>query len=72
VIALLILSVAVGLYPNLLLSTINPNYNLTASETSTLAITLIIADIGIPLVLLYTGGVYYFFKSKVKLERESY
>jgi len=76
VIALLILSVAVGLYPNLLLSTINPTYNLTAfnaaSEANTLTVTLIIAAIGIPLVLLYTAGVYYFFKGKVKLERESY
>ncbi len=76
VIALLILSVAVGLYPNLLLSTISPSYNLTAfnaaSEANTLAVSLIIAAIGIPLVLLYTAGVYYFFKGKVKLERESY
>jgi cytochrome d ubiquinol oxidase subunit II len=76
VIALLILSVAVGLYPNLLLSTISPSYNLTAfnaaSNTNTLAVMLIIAAIGLPLVLLYTAGVYYFFKGKVKLERESY
>jgi cytochrome d ubiquinol oxidase subunit II len=76
VIALLIVSVAVGLYPNLLLSTISPSYNLTAfnaaSEANTLAVALIIAAIGIPLVLLYTSGVYYFFKGKVQLERESY
>jgi cytochrome d ubiquinol oxidase subunit II len=76
VIALLIVSVAVGLYPNLLISTISPSYNLTAfnaaSEANTLAVALIIAAIGIPLVLLYTSGVYYFFKGKVQLERESY
>ena len=76
VIALLIASVAVGLYPNLLLSTINSAYDLTifnaASASNTLTVLLIIALIGMPLVLLYTSGVYYFFRGKVRLERESY
>jgi cytochrome d ubiquinol oxidase subunit II len=76
VIALLIGSVAAGLYPNLLLSTINPSYNLTAfnaaSGANTLTVMLIIAVIGMPLVLLYTAGVYYIFQGKVQLERESY
>ncbi len=76
VIALLIASVAVGLYPNLLLSTINSTYDLTifnaASAPNTLTIMLIIALIGMPLALLYTSGVYYFFRGKVRLERESY
>jgi cytochrome bd ubiquinol oxidase subunit II len=76
VIALLIVSVAVGLYPNLLLSTISSSYNLTAfnaaSQSNTLAVMLVIAAIGLPLVLLYTAGVYYFFKGKVQLGHESY
>ena len=76
VIGLLIGSVAVGMYPNLLLSTINPAYDLTvfnaASQPNTLMVMLIVAIIGIPLVLLYTAGVYYIFQGKVKIEAESY
>lgn len=75
-IALLIFSVAVGIFPNLLLSTINPAYNLTiynaASQPNTLLVMLIIALIGMPFVLLYTAGVYYIFRGKVKLESTSY
>jgi len=69
-------SVAVGLFPNLLISTTNPEYNLTifnaASQTNTLTILLIIAVIGIPFVLLYTAGVYYIFRGKVQLSPDSY
>jgi len=75
-IALLLMSAAAGLYPNLLLSTIDPAYNLTifngASEANTLTVMLVIALIGMPVVLLYTAGVYYFFRGKVKLTPESY
>lgn len=76
VIALLIGSVAAGLYPNLLLSTISPSYNLTifnaASGPNTLTVMLIFAIIGMPIVLLYTAGVYYIFQGKVRLEHDSY
>ena len=75
-IALLILSSAAGLYPNLLISTINPDFNQTifnaASEANTLMVMLIIALIGMPFVLLYTAGVYYIFRGKVKLGPSSY
>jgi len=75
-IALLILSAAAGLYPNLLISTINPDFNQTifnaASESNTLTVMLIIAAIGMPFVLLYTAGVYYIFRGKVKLGPSSY
>lgn len=75
-IALLILSSAAGLYPNLLISTINPDFNQTifnaASEANTLTIMLIIAAIGMPFVILYTAGVYYIFRGKVKLGPSSY
>jgi cytochrome bd ubiquinol oxidase subunit II len=76
VIALLIGSVAAGIYPNLLLSTISPSYNLTifnaASGPNTLTVMLIFAIIGMPIVLLYTAGVYYIFQGKVRLEHDSY
>jgi len=75
-IALLIFSVGVGMFPNLLFSTINPQYNLTvynaASESNTLTVMLIVAVIGIPIVLLYTTGVYYFFRGKTDLDSQSY
>jgi cytochrome d ubiquinol oxidase subunit II len=64
------------MYPNLLLSTINSSYDLTAfnaaSQPNTLTVMLIIAAIGIPIVLLYTAGVYYIFQGKVELEADSY
>ena len=72
-IALLLISGAIGLYPNLLISTTDPAYNLTvinaASADNTLAVTLIVAVIGMPFVLLYTAGVYYFFRGKVDRRR---
>jgi cytochrome d ubiquinol oxidase subunit II len=75
-IALLLFSVGVGIFPNLLISTTNPQYNLTVSNaaaaTNTLQVMLIIALIGLPFVLLYTGGVYYIFRGKVKLSSDSY
>jgi len=75
-IALLILSVAIGMFPNLLFSTIDPQYNLTAynaaSASNTLTVMLIIAVIGMPVVLLYTAGVYYFFRGKTELDSHSY
>jgi cytochrome d ubiquinol oxidase subunit II len=76
VIILLIASVAAGIYPNLVVSTINSAYDLnvfnSASAGNTLAVMLIFAIIGMPLVLLYTIGVYYIFQGRVTLERESY
>ncbi len=75
-IALLLFSAAAGLYPNLLISSIDPAYNLTifnaASESNTLTVMLVIALIGLPFVLLYTAGVYYIFRGKVKLTPQSY
>jgi hypothetical protein len=67
-IGLLLISGGVGLYPNLIISTIDPAYNLTifnaASADNTLVITLFFAVIGIPFVLLYTTGVYYIFRAR--------
>ena len=75
-IAGLLLSVAAGMYPNLLLSTIDAAYNLTAfnaaSASNTLTVMLIIAVIGLPFVFLYTAGVYYIFRGRVTLGSDSY
>jgi len=75
-IAFSVFTVAVGLFPNLLISTTNPQYNLTvfnsASQPNSLMVMLIIAVIGIPFVLLYTVGVYYIFRGKVRLAPDSY
>ena len=75
-IALLLISGAVGIFPNLLISTTDPAFNLTiynaASAPNTLTVMLIIALIGMPIVLLYTTGVYYFFRGKTELDTHSY
>ncbi|MEI2691694.1 MAG: cytochrome d ubiquinol oxidase subunit II [Anaerolineae bacterium] len=75
-IAGLLFSAAIGLYPNLLVSSIDTAYNLTifnaASQPNTLTVMLIMALIGMPFVLLYTAGVYYFFRGKVQLTPQSY
>jgi cytochrome d ubiquinol oxidase subunit II len=68
--------VAIGIFPNLVLSTPNPEYSLTiyngASSGKTLSIMLIIALIGIPFVVAYTASIYWIFRGKVKLDPSSY
>jgi cytochrome d ubiquinol oxidase subunit II len=75
-IALLILSIAIGLYPNLLASTTDPSYSLTlsnaASASPTLMVMLVFALIGMPFVILYTAAVHYIFRGKVRLSSHSY
>jgi cytochrome bd ubiquinol oxidase subunit II len=75
-ILLLLVAGAIGMHPNLLISTIDQAYNLTifnaASEEPTLVVALIIALIGMPFVLLYTAGVYYIFRGKVTVDNTSY
>ena len=69
-------AVAAGLYPVMLPSSIDPAYDLTITNASsadnTLTVMLVMAVIGIPFVLLYTAGVYYFFRGRVVLDEESY
>lgn len=69
---LLLVSGALGIFPNLLISTTDQAFNLTiynaASEDNTLVVMLVIALIGIPFALLYTAGVYYFFRGKVVVD----
>ena len=75
-IALLIATVAAGMYPVLIPSSTNSAYDLTvtnaASASETLTVMLVIAVIGLPFVFLYTAGVYFFFRGKVRLDEESY
>lgn len=75
-IAFLMGAVAAGLYPILLHSSTDSAYDLTvtnaASAEPTLMVMFVIAIIGMPFVLLYTAGVYYFFRGKVVLDDESY
>jgi len=75
-IALLLVSAAIGMYPNLLISSIDAANNLTvanaASADNTLTVALVVAVIGMPFVLLYTAGVYYIFRGRTQVEPEGY
>ena len=75
-ISLLLVLVAVELYPDLLISTVDPKYTLniynSASSKGSLRIMLIITTIGAPLVAAYTIFVYKTFWGKVKLDENSY
>jgi len=66
----------IGMYPDLIYSTPNPEHSLTvinaASSQKTLGIMLIVALIGMPLVVAYTVSVYWIFRGKVKLDAHSY
>ncbi|GAB4296549.1 MAG: cytochrome d ubiquinol oxidase subunit II [Ignavibacteriaceae bacterium] len=75
-VAALLALFAIGLYPDIVISTIDPSYNLTiynaSSSQKTLNVMLIIAVIGIPFVLAYTFSIYWIFRGKVKLDKMSY
>lgn len=76
-ILLLIAVYAIGMFPTILRSSIEPEtrsltaYNGGASE-QTLAYLLIIVVIGMPLVVSYFAGVYRVFRGKVKIDHMSY
>jgi cytochrome d ubiquinol oxidase subunit II len=75
-IGLLMASVAASLFPVMLPSSTDRANSLTiynsASQQNTLTVMLVIAVIGLPFVLLYTAGVYYFFRGRVRLDDTSY
>jgi cytochrome d ubiquinol oxidase subunit II len=75
-VSLLLIIVAVELYPNMVLSSLSPKYHLTvynsASSSKSLGIMLTVAAIGVPLVIAYTTFVFWTFKGKVKLDEMSY
>ena len=64
------------LFPNLLVSTVSPEYSLTvssaASTEKTLGIMLGMAILGLPFVLAYTATVYWVFRGKVQIGKLSY
>lgn len=75
-IAALMFLFAMGVFPNVVMSTPNPEHSLTiynaASSQRTLKIMATIAAIGIPFVLAYTVCIYWVFRGKVKLDAMSY
>lgn len=66
----------VALYPDLLVSSLDPAWSLdiynAASSAKTLQIMQIIAFVGMPFVLTYTGIIYWVFRGKVELGKFSY
>ena len=75
-IASMLVLVAIELYPTLLFSTVDPQYNIdiynAASSEGSMENMLIIVTIGTPLVLGYTYFVYRTFRGKVQLDETSY
>lgn len=76
-IALLISLVAIGTFPYIVRSSIDPQTNSLLIENSsasllTLKILLIIVGIGVPLVLAYGFYIYRIFRGKVQLDASSY
>ncbi len=75
-IAMLLIMVAIEVFPYLLYSPQFPENSITihnaASSPKTLKILLVIALIGTPIVGLYTSFVFWTFKGKVKLDDTSY
>lgn len=67
---------SVAAFPNFMLSTVDPAYNVTLqnarSSKATLQTMLIIAAIGLPCVLSYTITIYWIFRGKVELDSNSY
>ncbi|HWI58157.1 MAG TPA: cytochrome d ubiquinol oxidase subunit II [Bacillota bacterium] len=66
----------VALFPELVHSSLNPDYSLdvynAASSRKTLGIMRTIAFIGVPFVLAYTAAIFWVFRGKVKLGHFSY
>ena len=74
--ALLMALFGLGMFPNMVYSDPEPTHSLTAYNASstrkTLEIMTRIAAIGVPIVLAYTASVYYIFRGKVKVGKDSY
>jgi cytochrome d ubiquinol oxidase subunit II len=74
--ALLMVTFGISYYPNMLLSTPNPENSLTihncSSTNHTLGLLSIIVVIGLPMVLTYTTSVYWIFRGKTELTETSY
>lgn len=72
----MLMIIAIELYPNLLISSLNSDNTIdiykAASSVKTLKIMLIMVAIGAPLVATYTIFVYKTFAGKVKIDETSY
>lgn len=66
--------VFMGLFPRLIISTINPEYSLTitnaAASPYTLKVMTIVAAIFVPIVLIYQGWSYWVFRKRVTTKAE--
>jgi cytochrome bd ubiquinol oxidase subunit II len=75
-IIMLIALVGIALFPNVLVSSIDPGNNLTiynaASSPKTLGIMAVIAALGMPFVVAYTAVIYWTFRGKVRIGEHSY
>jgi cytochrome d ubiquinol oxidase subunit II len=75
-IAALVFLFGMALFPNLLVSSLNPAWSMdiyeSASSQKTLGIMQLVALIGMPFVITYTGVVYWVFRGKTKLDEFSY
>jgi cytochrome d ubiquinol oxidase subunit II len=73
---LLMILFGLGIFPNMVYSSPNPENSLTvyngSSSEKTLQVMLIIAAIGMPVVLAYSACIYWIFRGKVKLTESSY
>jgi cytochrome d ubiquinol oxidase subunit II len=76
VIASLVVLFGLALYPNLVTASNDAANSVTifsaASSPKTLGIMLVIALVGMPFVLTYTGIIYWTFRGKVRLDEHSY
>lgn len=76
IISLLLILFAIGLYPNIIISSTSPANSISiyqaASSPKSLKIMMLIATIGTPLVIAYTIFVFWTFRGKVKLNEMSY
>lgn len=75
-IAALVFLFGAAMFPNMVISTIDPAFSLdlynAASSTKTLGIMRNIAFLGMPFVLTYSAIIYWVFRGKVKLDSNSY
>ncbi|MBL7817847.1 MAG: cytochrome d ubiquinol oxidase subunit II [Saprospiraceae bacterium] len=73
---LLLILFSIGLFPNIVLSTISPEFNLNiynaASSQKTMKNLMTVALIGVPLVAIYTISVFWIFKGKVQKDKMIY
>jgi cytochrome d ubiquinol oxidase subunit II len=67
------ITIAMGLYPRLMVSSLNPDWSLTiynaSSSPYTLEVMSIVALIFVPVVLLYQGWSYWVFRERVGGDR---